>query len=593
MSEKVVHVNQMEKVENWMDDEEVDEKTKEIGNEDPDWGFAKGKPLRAEEIGDDATYKSIATKWSSSGKLDAYEKIVDEIASEGPNGYAAYRFAWNGDRLSQEICVRALGSYLGNDLHLEASLMSQVFKTSGVAGRPYGSAGGGCTVFVFGSEFEMGQGKKMKYKFDQDEGDAVSHILSCDLFVDPMCGLMGQRLGVLVGDVSMTVWNPAQRIADLARAIRRKLGIRGLRLKLRSEKVGSEWVMNIYTRGSGVQKREAVSKFRKGIDVDYDGWIRNFTLADGAAQAIKQNRTAGEEKTEKRYENLRTADGREMKIFKLKVELAESAELQKKVEAQCTVFGALEKEMYFGFTKDGTKAWAKATYVSKEDASRANDKHALSTALSTEEFADADEGFVQTELVDAEFEIQQKASKAASKTDDVTAAVLGRSAVGNYKKAATDGDVKSIDVLIARVLESGKAMKVVKDELKVFKDQIRSSIRADMSVMMNQFKLTVKEETVAAVKEGMTPIQKVLQSIKAKKVAAPDTAVRPVARKRTAEMQSSREQEKKEESATAQMDKAIEYLKQQAGGAELMATLFPAHAQANNTVGMDWDEESE
>ena len=282
-----------------------------------------------------------------------------------------------------------------------------------------------------------------------------------------------------------------------------------------------------------------------------------------------------------------------MKIFKLKVELAESAELQQKVEAQCTVFGALEKEMYFGVTKDGTKAWAKATYVSKEDAGRADDKHALSTALSTEEFADADEGFVQTELVDAEFEIQQKASKAANKTDDVTAAVLGRSAVGNYKKAATDGDVKSIDVLIARVLESGKAMKVVKDELKVFKDQIRSSIRADMSVMMNQFKLTVKEETVAAVKEGMTPIQKVLQSIKAKKVAAPDTAVRPVARKRTAEMQSSREQEKKEESATAQMDKAIEYLKQQAGGAELMATLFPAHAQANNTVGMDWDEESE
>ena len=80
MSEKVVHVNQMEKVKNWMDDEEVDEKTTEIGNEDPDWGFAKGKPLRAEEIGDDATYKSIAAKWSLNGKLEAYERMVDEIS---------------------------------------------------------------------------------------------------------------------------------------------------------------------------------------------------------------------------------------------------------------------------------------------------------------------------------------------------------------------------------------------------------------------------------------------------------------------------------------------------------------------------------
>ena len=69
MSKSLVHVN----VGNWMDDEEVDEKTKEIGNEDPDWGFAKGKPLRAEEIGDDATYKSIAAKWSLNGKLEAYE----------------------------------------------------------------------------------------------------------------------------------------------------------------------------------------------------------------------------------------------------------------------------------------------------------------------------------------------------------------------------------------------------------------------------------------------------------------------------------------------------------------------------------------
>lgn len=136
-------------------------------------------------------------------------------------------------------------------------------------------------------------------------------------------------------------------------------------------------------------------------------------------------------------------------------------------------------------------------------------------------------------------------------------------------------------------------MKVVKDELKVFKDQIRSSIRADMSVMMNQFKLTVREETVDAVKEGMTPIQKVLQSIRAEKAAAPNTAVRPATKKRTAVMQSSREQEKKEESAAAQMDKAIEYLKTRPGGEDLIASLFPVHAQANNTAGMDWDEESE
>ena len=90
--------------------------------------------------------------------------------------------------------------------------------------------------------------------------------------------------------------------------------------------------------------------------------------------------------------------------------------------------------MYFGATTDG-RAWAKATYATKEDAGRANEDNALAVALSVEEFADADEGFVQTELVDAEFEIKKKASKAASmrKTNDVTAAVLGGGTVGNYK----------------------------------------------------------------------------------------------------------------------------------------------------------------
>ena len=318
----------------WMSDEEIDDRTKEIGNEDPDWGYAKGKPLRVEEIEDGETYRSIAERWASGGKRADYEKMVDETVVEAPNGYAAYRFAWNGDRFSQEICVRALGSYLGNALHLKASLMSQVPKTSGVAKRAYGSAGGGCTVFVeYGSECEVGQGKKIRFKFDQEEGDAVSHVFVGDLFVDPMCGLQGKQLGVLVGDVSMAVWNPSQRIADLSQAIRRKLGIKGLRLKLKSDKVGDEWVMNIYTRGTGEQKREAVNKLRKGIEVDYmyDGWVRKLTVAGGAAQAIKQNKTAGAERNEKRDENLRMADGREMKIYKLKAELAESAKLQRKV----------------------------------------------------------------------------------------------------------------------------------------------------------------------------------------------------------------------------------------------------------------------
>ena len=146
--------------------------------------------------------------------LTTRRRLTKLLSIEAPNGYAAYRFAWNGDRFSQEIAVRALGSYLGNELHLKASLMSQVFKTSGVAKRPYGSAGGGCTVFVkYGSDCEGGQGKKIRYKFDQEEGDAVSHVLVGDFCVDPMCGLQGKQLGVLVGDVSMTVWNPSQRIA--------------------------------------------------------------------------------------------------------------------------------------------------------------------------------------------------------------------------------------------------------------------------------------------------------------------------------------------------------------------------------------------
>ena len=581
---------------NWMSDEEIDDRTKEIGNEDPDWGYAKGKPLRVEEIEDGETYRTIAERWASGVKRADYEKMVDETVVEAPNGYAAYRFAWNGDRFSQEIAVRALGSYLGNELHLKASLMSQVFKTSGVAKRPYGSAGGGCTVFVkYGSDCEVGQGKKIRYKFDQEEGDAVSHVLVGDLFVDPMCGLQGKQLGVLVGDVSMTVWNPSQRIADLSQAIRRRLGIKGLRLKLKSDKVGDEWVMNIYTRGTGEQKREAVNKLRKGIDVDYDGWVRKLTVAGGAAQAIKQNRTAGAVRSEKRDENLRLADGREMKIYKLKAELAESAELQRKVEAQCTVYGDLEKSMYFAATTDG-RAWAKATYATKEDAGRADENNALAVALSTEEFADADEGFVQTELVDAEFEIKKKASKAASKTNDVTAAVLGGGTVGNYKKAATEGDVKAIDSMIARVLESGRAMKVVKEQMvKEITGELRTSFKADLESMIRKFKLTVREETVAAVQEGLGPVQKVLQSLKNKKVV-PDSVLKPKAgtRKRLASDQSGRQRDEEQEGATQQLANAIKILKSREGGSELMTMLFPGQGRLqNNTDVMDWDDDSE
>ena len=251
--------------------------------------------------------------------------------------------------------------------------------------------------------------------------------------------------------------------------------------------------------------------------------------------------------------------------------------------------------MYFGARTDG-RAWAKATYATKEDAGRADENNALAVALSTEEFADADEGFVQTELVDAEFEIQKKASKAASKTNDVTAAVLGGGTVGNYKKAATEGDVKAIDSMIARVLESGRAMKVVKEQMvKEITGELRTSFKADLESMMRKFKLTVREETVAAVQEGLGPVQKVLQSLRNKKVV-PDSVSKPKAgtRKRLASDQAGRQRDEEQEGATQQLANAIKILKSQDGGADLMKMLFPGQGRLqNNTDVMDWDDDSE
>ena len=200
------------KLVDWDDDAPgvyVGEPNEEIEGDD-DWGKFHGSRLvpRGIEAGSGLSYEDMRTSWLSDSKTDYEERL--KTVPDGPSGFQPCRVAWNGNQLHPDDVIAAFKSLLGNDLDEVMSKASCPFGCTGVYRDAAGNisknadkSGGGCVLFIRRRR-HVSLGKRVRYVF-APEGEGAALKMVADLFPAPMAGVLGSRLGELIGDSFMKV----------------------------------------------------------------------------------------------------------------------------------------------------------------------------------------------------------------------------------------------------------------------------------------------------------------------------------------------------------------------------------------------------
>jgi hypothetical protein len=230
-------------------------------------------------------------------------------------------------------------------------------------------------------------------------------------------------------------------------------------------------------------------------------------------------------------EEIKLTEGRRIKVYKLKAEAVDDAELQSKVTEQLQKFGAVDSSM-IRHSKDGC-SWMVAVYATAEAAAAACDDDAIADALTAEELADPEQGFCVCELCTVEKDMAYLAKKESGNKPARTSFVT-------YMQAA-NGDAADVDAMLAGLLRSEKTTqglleqvvnptvkgvkkelvtagrKVVKAVTKVLQDEVQS-LREDLGAMKELL------ETAVGTKAGV---------LKRRKVASGEKRARTRTRSRT------------------------------------------------------------
>ena len=252
--------------------------------EDEDFGKFHGEKIVPVGMSSGVSMDDLKRQWMSDMKMD-FEGDVMSL-DDGPVGYAPYRMAWNGNQLHPVDCINVLHSLIGDDLNVELSSRSMMFECNGITERDLNGnekkldrtkLGGGCIVFIRRRR-QVAIGKRIRYVFDS-EGVALK--LVADLHPAPLAGIHGKKLGDLVcADMYTKTFEPKRRNAELSFALRKSLGIAGLRMEVKY--LGGS--LGLYTAegpGTGQLRAAANRKLKNGVTVMYDGFNRVFKTAGG------------------------------------------------------------------------------------------------------------------------------------------------------------------------------------------------------------------------------------------------------------------------------------------------------------------------
>ena len=475
----------------WDDDapEEHDEEPNEEIEEDEDWGKFHGSRLvpRGIEAGSGLSYDDMRTSWQSDSKVDYYERL--KTIPDGPAGYQPCRVAWNGNQLHPEDVIAAFKALLGNDLDEEMSKASCPFGCKGVhydaAGNMSKNAvksGGGCILFIRRRR-HVSPGKRVRYVF-APEGEGVALKMVADLFPAPMAGVLGSRMGELIGDYYMKVFDWRRRDQELTVEINKALKMPELKVEVRSQKVQGNWALMVWTEGSGSARAAANRKLKNGVVVLFEGMNRPMKIAASGESNYKVKRVQQDSKRTSMVDEINDTKGRRIKAYKLKAEAAEDAELQGKIKEQLEVFGQVESSKIRP-SKDGC-SWLLAVYAEADAAVAACEDDAIADALTAEGLADPDQGFAVCELCDAERDIAYLEKKSV-------ATVKKKGGVATYLQAA-NGDTADVDAMLAGLLRSEKTTKEL------------------LQQVVNPTVAGVKTELVATGRKVVTAMNKVLKS---------------------------------------------------------------------------------
>ena len=169
------------------------------------------------------------------------------------------------------------------------------------------------------------------------EGEGVALKMVADLWPAPLAGVQGSRLGELIGDSYMKVFDSRRRNHEFGVEITKALKMAELKVEVRSQIVQGKWAMVVWTEGSGSARAAANRKLRNGIMVLFEGMNRPIKIAGGGETNYKVRKVQQGSKRSSMVEEINDTKGRRIKAYKLKAEAADDAELQDKITEQLEV----------------------------------------------------------------------------------------------------------------------------------------------------------------------------------------------------------------------------------------------------------------
>jgi hypothetical protein len=387
--------------------------------------------------------------------------------------------------LNPEDAVKGFADRNEAVVNMQASLLSQPFACSGVTGNTYGTKGGGCTIFISNASV-IKNGQRSHYKFAAaEDSDALE--LDGEIWPDPLCGLQGSRLGVIIGDFSQRVFDAKKRCADLTQLIFPRLKTPGLKFAIRSQKSDRfGWQHVAYALGTGMEKRLALKALKKGTPIEWEGWEKVARLENSPSMAKKANDENAKNNKERIFQSNLETDGRKIHIYKLDTAVIGDEEKIARLTEECAKFGTLEQEPGFRPSKDSC-AFSWIVYKEEASAQLAMEDDALAAILS-EEFATEDIGYVTTEF---SYAADYQARKGKVPVVDLTP--------GGEKAVVLNGAPKEVDKFIAAVLaQQETAAALIRQVVKPVVDEVAKVMK------------TEGRRISIAVGRQMEPVQKAL-----------------------------------------------------------------------------------
>jgi hypothetical protein len=511
-------------------------------------------------------YKTLATEWRESGNASDYESLVKEVTGPGPNKFATYKIVWNGDSLSPADVLRGFADGTDSSMvNMEASMLAVPFACSGITGNDRGAKGGGTTIFISKS-MVIKPGQIVRYRYAPD-GDAEPLHLVAELWLDPLAGLMGTKLGVIVGDFHTKVFDSKMRCYDLTRLINAVLRPKDVLLTVKSIKSDREgWQLYVYALGTAEGKRVVRAALKKGINIQWEEWVKPLKIIEGGRAAVDAKAEIAKNVTARIHQQNLDTDGRRLHVYKIIAEAAADETLKTQFTEIIEKYGAVA-EWGLRPSKDGC-AFAWIVYENAEDAEKAMEDDAIGTALSIDALVNPDIGYITAEMA--------YAADAAARRKPVAKIVIEEKSLVSQIPADADKWIAGIlaqqataAALIAGVVTPvlsgvGSVMKTEGKRIAIaLGKQISKEMRPVLDAVEEQAKM-IKKLTKMMEKMGPAPLERKRgrrsESPAGVKATAPAPSARKVKRSDPVQPPSSKKPSKRERSADGEKLKDFEEL---------------------------------